>query len=427
VRALVFGQSGLQKDQYLREVKAIAQSNGRDFEIINLGDWMHRIDAGKRDPQLYPSLPVYERETMRNEALKAVKKEFSDNPHRDYVLNAHAVFKLDTGLIPASDAELLSEMQPDLIVVVLDDFHYIYRRLRGTAFEDLSHAAILEWRDAEINAAKTIAHQLYQAAVDESHGSDWRFYVVARGHHPRVIYRLFYEREERVRIYSSFAITGASPEQKAKIRSFKERLGEKHIVFDPFKVTERGMIALADSLIEEMAERCRENKKVQVAYRGLIRALGAAGARHENVFLRSEFRPEEVFPGLADLVFKSSESDRAEREDQVEPQLFQEYRFPLEELQSLRSTVDGQIISRDYLLIDQSLVVCALIPWNPQTGKPEISAGSQSELTYARLTGKKRFVVWEGPKNKLSPWVEKHATELFKSLEALEKRLESKI
>jgi len=96
----------------------------------------------------------------------------------------------------------------------------------------------------------------------------------------------------------------------------------------------------------------------------------------------------------------------------------------MDELQSLRGTVDGQIISRDYLLIDQSQIISALIPMNPQTGKPEISAGSQSELTYAKLTGKDRFVVWEGARARLSPWVEKHASELFNNLTALETRLE---
>jgi len=96
MRALVFGQSGLRKGDYLSAVQKVAPSDGPNFEIINLGERMQRIDPARRDPQLYPSLTVTEREMMRNQALEAIIREITENPKRDYVLNAHAVFKLDT-------------------------------------------------------------------------------------------------------------------------------------------------------------------------------------------------------------------------------------------------------------------------------------------------------------------------------------------
>lgn len=102
-----------------------------------------------------------------------------------------------------------------------------------------------------------------------------------------------------------------------------------------------------------------------------------------------------------ELQYSPPTFDRSQREDDTAALLFDPpYRFALDELQNLKATVDGQILSRDYLLIDQSEVVCALIPWNVELKKAEISAGSQSELTYAKLIGRDRLVVCEGKKYK---------------------------
>lgn len=280
MRAVVFGQSGIQKDKYLTEVLKVARGHDKNFEIVNLGTRMHKLDPGKRHPEIYPSLPVFERELLRKEALKSVIHEIGKSPDGDYVLNAHAVFKLDTGLVPATDADLIKEFAPEIIVVLIDDFHYIHRRLQGTAFEKLSYSAILEWRDAEITAAKTSAQGVFKQEAGPNYSADWRFYVLARGHHPQVLYRLLYERNQRLKIYSSFAITGATIEQRNKISEFKSRLAQKHIVFDPFKIAERGMFALADSLLEEMADKCRGVKEIDAAYLALIGELKNHGVEN---------------------------------------------------------------------------------------------------------------------------------------------------
>lgn len=424
MRALVFGQSGVRKDDYLGEVREIAQREGRDFTIINLGERMQARDPAGRNPQIYPSLSVTERELMRNTALEDVVRETNALPNDDYVLNAHAVFRLDTGLIPAMDADLIDGFAPDLVVVLIDDFYYIHRRLRETPFSNLSYGAILEWRDAEITVSKSIAQELFPTLTVTEGLPEWKFFVVARGHSPELLYRLFYERGSRLRIYSSFAITGANDEQRNRIADFKSRLAQDHIVFDPYKVVERGPLALGDALLEELAEQLRGRDSVDSAYSALCSELEAAGVDTDVLALRKEFDAKEVLPGLTDMRFQPSKSQQDLRDDATRGDVFGPYSFPLDELINLRPTVDGQIISRDYMLIDQSHVICALIPWGTgATPKPEISAGSQSELTYGALRGKKRYVVCEGRLDRLSPWVQQHATEIFESLEELEQRL----
>jgi adenylate kinase len=421
LKAVVFGQSGLQKDAYLEEARKLALSEGRDFTILNLGDRMCAVDPGQRDPQLYPSLPVYEREALRNHALEKILREVKSKPKKDYVLNAHAVFRTDSGLVPATGASLISKFQPDVVIVMIDDFHYVHRRLQLTPYAGLSLREILEWRDQEIVAARVIAQELFGAGRDLQS----RFFLLARGHHPRVLFRLFYERDKRLRIYASFAMTNATPEESKRISEFKARLAEKHVVFDPAKIAERAMIALAGSVIEEMAERARTAEAVRTAYGLLIKALTELDVEHPNFKMRESFVPTEVLPGLGDLAYQPTGRDKEQREDQIGPGLFDAYTYPLDEIDALQAAVDGQIYSRDYLMIDQSDVVCALVSAKPDGKTPNISAGSQAELNYAKQTLKGRFVVWSGDMSKLSPWVENKKF-VFKTLDELEKALDNR-
>jgi adenylate kinase len=420
LRAVVFGQSGLQKDAYLEEARRLAAPE-HDFKIVNLGDRMCAVDPGKRDPQLYPSLPVYEREALRNHALEKIIREVKSKPKKDYVLNAHAVFKTDSGLVPATGASLISKFAPEVVIVMIDDFHYVHRRLQQTPYADLSLREILEWRDQEIVAARVIAQELFGAGGDLQS----RFFLLARGHHPRVLLRLLYERDKRLRIYASFAMTNATSDEQKKISEFKAHLAEKHVVFDPAKIVERGMITLAGSVIEEMAERVGSAEAVRSAHGSLVEALSNLDVKHPNFVMRKNFVPTEVLPGLGDLVYRPTSRDGDQREDKLGQELLEPYTYPLDEVDALQAAVDGQIHGRDYMMIDQSDVVCALVSAKSDGKTPNISAGSQTELTYAKQTLKGRFVVWGGDMSKLSPWVENKKF-VFKTLDDLEKALDNR-
>lgn len=420
MRAVVFGQSGMRKEDYLREVLAVATDNGNNFEIINLGQRMAEKDPQQRDPQSYPRLNVSEREMLRRWALESVISEIRDSAD-DYVINAHAVFRLETDISPAADYDLFQEFAPDVIVVLIDDFHFIQRNLENSAFRKLTPTSILDWRDAEINSAKILAQHLFRQKGSPS--GDCKFYILGRGHHPRTLYRLLYERDERLRIYTSFAITGAEPEQEQKIREFKNRLSENHIVIDPFKLTERDILFHSNSMMEDLVEEVAGQADFERAYISLVENLRKVGL-HPNLTVREELIPEEVLPGLIQMAYEPTEREKGQREDEYPEELFLPYSFPLDEIKSISAAIDGQIITRDYMLIDQSEIVCALLKWDDLLNKPDLSAGSQSELTYAKLTGKDRLVVAEGAKKtKMSPWITEHTSEFFATLEDLEEAL----
>lgn len=424
MRAVVFGQSGMRKDDYLREVLEVARTEGKEFQLINLGQRMAEKDPWQRDPEIYPTISDSEREILRRCALESVITDVQNHPEQDYVLNAHAVFKLDTGLIPATDYDLFKAFSPDVIIVLIDDFHFIHRRLKETAFRKLSVASLLEWRDAEINAAKTISQQIFHEGRSRGDSTDWKFYVLARGHNPLVLNRLFYERQKRLRIYSSFAITGATDEEKEKITAFKQRLAERHIVFDPYKIAERSILNYANFQLDRAAKEATGAADVQSNYENLVSSLKDA-IKDPNLAIREEFVPEEILPGLTEINYCPSDGEKFLREDTCDDNLFEPHVFPLDELRYIEAVVDGQIISRDYLLIDQSELLCAFVAWKKDEERPNISAGSQSELTYARLSGRAPLVVSEGAqKHQISPWITKYASEFFTTLEDMEKHLE---
>jgi adenylate kinase len=93
----------------------------------------------------------------------------------------------------------------------------------------------------------------------------------------------------------------------------------------------------------------------------------------------------------------------------------------VEEVLALKHHLEGQILARDFALIDQSDMIVAYFVLD-EKGVPEISAGSQTELAYAFGLTKETYVICEAP-GALSPWVTNHATKVFTSVEDAEAHL----
>lgn len=282
MRAIVFGQSGLGKSDYLDAVSGVARTRGRTLKCISLGRRMHEIDPHKQPADKYPSLPVSHRVLLRQQAMQSILSEVERQPNNDYLIIAHAVFRLDTGSAPAYDLELFKQFRPDTVVVLIDDFHHVHRNLQGTEYRGLSLHEVLEWRDAEITSAKAIAENLLLRTSGNEGGTSWPFYVLPRGHDPEVMYRLLYEAQDRLKVYCSFPITSATEQQKKDVNNFKAELTQKHIAFDPLKIGERSVVTYADAVLEEIAERARADEAVSTEYAQLVAALkNCAGSVEE--------------------------------------------------------------------------------------------------------------------------------------------------
>jgi hypothetical protein len=80
--------------------------------------------------------------------------------------------------------------------------------------------------------------------------------------------------------------------------------------------------------------------------------------------------------------------------------------------------IDGQIYSRDFLLVRQSDMVVSYIPELPAGatggGKPGLSSGVERELQHAHDHGRETFVIWK-PGKEPSPFITQTATKVFRS------------
>ena len=93
----------------------------------------------------------------------------------------------------------------------------------------------------------------------------------------------------------------------------------------------------------------------------------------------------------------------------------------LNEVDSIVQDIDGQIVSRDYKLIDQAEMIVAYVPLDLD-GSPLIAGGVQSELEHAAACTKEVVVVWEAAREP-TPFIHQRADKRFSSLAQLEEYL----
>jgi len=186
----------------------------------------------------------------------------------------------------------------------------------------------------------------------------------------------------------SFPVTGLSEGKKKEVDDFKGDVSTMFIGFDPLALEERWMVTTADSLSKELDEDLNRAKRI------VDELSNAAEQKNRNVL---PFWDSWSALGLA----------RVKVED---------FYLLGRQLISVLEAIDSQIISRDFLLIDQSDFVLMYIRVG-EDGTPQISAGSQSEMLYAYSQGKPVYVVCPGGRRQLSPWVTQFS-EVFETLPA---------
>ena len=90
-------------------------------------------------------------------------------------------------------------------------------------------------------------------------------------------------------------------------------------------------------------------------------------------------------------------------------------RFPLRDIQDIKSDINSQIYARDFALIDQSDMIISFIPRLPD-GSAAVSSGVERELQHAHEAAKEVCVIWPA---EVSPsvFVTQTATKVFKSVD----------
>lgn len=241
VRAVVTGQVGLDKKEFLQQVVEIARSKGRDVLLFNVGDLMY-AEAPDIVPGRILDLSRQRLTTLRRSVFKDILRAAATGV--DLIVNTHATFRWKHGLFPAYDHVQMRELDADLYVTLVDNVDAVHERLERE--HDIRHTLkdILVWREEEIVVTEAMADAI--AGYGQA-------YVLSRSNariNAQAMYRLMFE-PHRKKVYPSFPMTHVmdSPAILAEIEHFRDSLAEHFITFDPADVDEKQLMGLAGEAI----------------------------------------------------------------------------------------------------------------------------------------------------------------------------------
>lgn len=373
MRVLLTGQVGLDKSEYLQDAQELARGRGKNLDFESIGPLMIENYAGEIPEAKILNLQKVFLDTLRTAAWKDILRQSERIEAADhFVVNTHAVFRWSHGLFPALDLEWVSKYRPDLVIVLIDDITRIKAGMKARGTDVFKLWELFAWREEEVWFSKSICDSVRSAT-----NSSTEFYVLPKAQGSNLLVRILERRgDQPKRVYLSFPMTGISDLVKEEIDAFKEEMRANFITFDPGGIADRNLITTYNTVAEEIREQCSDALELVSGYQPPEGVIWGPHVDNETALCLVEMRFADS-PGMSLLG---------------------------RELQQAFDTIDSQIISRDYLLIDQSDLIIIFIRAD-ENGSPLISAGCQSELRYAYETGKEVFGIFSGDKNKLSPWV----------------------
>lgn len=339
MRVLVTGQSGLSKKRLLDDVAAYCNNKGASGTGISVDPLVKinekilataSIDAvydleeqmceteKLRSPN-YLDISFNALHGFKNHTLETIIEGASHQ--KNTILAMHMTYFRKNSIYQVADWKALRKFKPDMVITLIDDVYSIKKKIDSRNDENdyvraLSLKDIAWWREAEISASKNLSDNLLESPIPH--------YIVALSHGPQIIYQLMFESRHaspngKLKVYASYPISLAKTDRvlKEEADRFISVLKENFIVFNPGTIKEK---ALHDAFVE--------NFKKPVP-NGIIRLDG------EN--------------------------------------------YKMSDIVSVIVDINGQIITRDERLIDQSDMVIAY--------RPAKSIGSEYEVNYALKSG----------------------------------------
>ncbi len=335
MRALITGQVGMDKKQYLNSVADFAGQQGEALKLYHIGDLMY-AEARDVAPGRILDLPWSRLSSLRRAAFKDVISEAPS--HENLIVNTHATFRWRHGLFSAFDFDQVERLAPDMFICLVDNIEVVHHRLHRDHTIDATLKDCMVWREEEILATEMLAQAFHKP-----------FYILSRGRHAqtqRTCFRLVC-RDDMRKVYPSFPMSHVvdMPDVLAEIEAFRAALADHFITFDPADVDEK---LLLDNAI--------------------------AAAKEGRDFLDIEPHAYGGARGAPPL------------------------RVKVREVLDIAGDIDGQIYMRDFKLIDQSHMIVSYVPELPG-GMPGLSSGVERELQHAFEHTKEVYVVWKPAKN----------------------------
>jgi adenylate kinase len=347
MRAIVTGQVGVDKGPYLEAVADAARKAGHDLRVCHVGKMMY-AEAPDVPRGRILNLPITRLNTLRRAVFKEILRIADQHEH--VLINTHATFRWRHGLFAAFDFDQIKEFNADLYLTLLDNAESVHQRL--VKEHDLDHTLkdIMVWREEELLATEILANAI------RGYG---HFFMISRGRSiptTQTIFRLMFE-PGRKKVYPSFPMSHVMdlPNTLAEIDTFRAKLAEQFVTFDPGDVDE---FVLHTTCLKAIAE---GQTTMEVA--------------------------------AADGPITLKTADVAQ----------------------ISGDIMGQIYARDFKMVDQSDMIVSLVPELP-TGKPGLSSGVERELHHAFEGGKEVFVIW-ACRGTPSPFITETATKVFRNTE----------
>lgn len=276
-----------------------------------------------------------------------LQRDLPSGPPQHAFLGMHASYFRRSRFFSPIDWDEIRRLQPSGFVTLIDDAYIIHKRvrqreeIREPTQSYLKLRDILMWRSVEVLTTDMLSRNLLQPRPDhirEGYQAP-RNDVVAVKHPPSMLHDLLFRRDQ-VRVYSCHPIssTRTRPEVVQAINTFKLKLHNEFVVFDPITIDEKIMHfpqhVIGESIVLTLDDR---------------------------------------WP----IPFASCLSPTRAEEYPVE--------LPVHEVQEIQEDVDNHIEARDFRMIDQSNVLAA---WRPHFGQRHHD-GVEKELTHARQVARK--------------------------------------
>jgi adenylate kinase len=234
VRAVVTGQVGLDKADFLRNVAQRADDMGHKVHVINIGERMYAEATDVVHGRIL-DLPRLRLEQLRRSVFKDVLAAAQNGA--PLIVNTHATFRWRHGLFHAYDHADMVKLDADLYITLIDNVDAVHERLERE--HEIKHTLkdILVWREEEIVVTQAMA----EAIRGKNHA-----YIVTRGDAgvtAESVCRLMFE-PHRKRVYPSFPMTHVMdlPAVLGEIDHFRRRLSEHFTTFDPGDVDETKLL-----------------------------------------------------------------------------------------------------------------------------------------------------------------------------------------
>src|SRR5690606_360011 len=108
--------------------------------------------------------------TLRRAVFRDIIAESKDQKH--IAVNTHATFRWRHGLFSAFDFDQLKQLEPDMLICLVDNIEVVHHRLHQEHTIDATLKDLMVWREEEIMTTRLVAQAL---------GISRHFYVLPRG------------------------------------------------------------------------------------------------------------------------------------------------------------------------------------------------------------------------------------------------------